>query len=685
MKPRRLFAISLAALAATSAALAAGAPAPAAPAPSPKFDPQVVLNDMDRTLDPCQDFYKYACGGWFKHATLPGDQVVWGRGFSEIDQRNRENVRALLEAAAAHPTTPDQAKLGAFYGACMDEAAVEKSGAAPIKGLLALVDGVKDAKTLMAVAGTLSAQGAGSLFSGEVAADFKNPDISILHMFQGGLGLPDRDYYLADDPRMADLRGKYVAHVAKMLELAGEKAADAKADADRVMAFETGLAKLAKPRAELRDPMKIYHRLELDGLKKSAPGLDWDAYFAAAEMSQVKEINVATPEFFVGLDKQVASADAATLRAYLRWHVVSSAAPALSKPFVDESFNFYARALRGQKENAPRWKRCGAMTNFAFGELLGKIYVETYFPGDSKAKARDMVLRVENAFGAGLASLDWMDDATRAAAKGKLAAVANKIGYPDKWIDYGPVEVKKDDFFGNLKRAGLFLHRREAKKLGQKVDRAEWGMTPPTVNAYYNPSWNEMVFPAGILQPPFFDRSFPMAMNFGGMGLVMGHELTHGFDDEGRMFDAGGTMKEWWAAAVSEKFTQKAACIENLYTSYEIQPGVHVNGKLTLGENIADFGGLKSSFNAFQQWKKENPGAPAVAGLTDDQLFFVGFAQTWCQLATPEVERERVKTDPHSPAMFRVNGPLSNFPAFAATFACKEGTPMHRADTCAVW
>jgi predicted metalloendopeptidase len=472
-----------------------------------------------------------------------------------------------------------------------------------------------------------------------------------------------------------------------MFQLLGEPEEAAKKHAGQVFNFELELAKVSRPRVEMRDPNKTYNKLDLDGLKKLAPALDWTRFLATTGYPSVKDINVSVPEFFQGLEKQVTSTDPETLRAYLRWHLLRATSPLLSKAFVDESFEFYGKKLSGQKEQQARWKRCVEATDQSLGELLGPEFVKLYFPGDSKAIAKDLIGRIEAAFEKNLPSLTWMDDATRGRADGKLKALKNKIGYPDKWRDYSKLAVMKGEYFGNGMAARRFAFDYDANKIGKPVDKGDWGMTPPTVNAYYNANLNEMVFPAGILQPPFFDRNFPMAMNFGGIGMVMGHELTHGFDDQGRKFDPTGKLTEWWEPSVSAKFEERAKCVSDLYSTYEVQPGVTLNGKLTLGENIADLGGIKQAYVAYKKWAAEHPelDKPAVPGLTNDQLFFVGFGQTWCTIQTPESERMLVTTDPHSHAKYRVTGPLSNSPAFSSAFQCAEGTPMHRKDACEVW
>ncbi|HEX4825260.1 MAG TPA: M13 family metallopeptidase [Candidatus Polarisedimenticolaceae bacterium] len=641
---------------------------------------------MDTKTEPCQDFYRYACGGWLDSTKIPADQSRWGRGFSEIAERNRTAMREILDDAVKNPgDDPGRQKLGMFYGACMDESGIEEAGVKPIADWMKDAAKTKNDKNLMTMVGKLHAATIPAFFNGGVEADFKDPNTNIMQLFQGGLGLPDRDYYLSDDKK--DKREAYAAHIEKMFTLYGDTPDAAKATATKILAFETEIAKISKPRAELRDPDKTYHKLDITGLKKLTPNIDWDAYLKAAGHPEIVPINVAVPEFYQGLEKLLGSTDDATIQAYLRWKVLHDAAPALPKAFDQENFAFYGKVLSGQKEQQARWKRCVIATDGALGEILGQEFIKKQFAGDSKRIARELVEAIQTAFASGLPSLDWMDDTTRQRALGKKAAIVNKIGYPDKWRDYSKLKLKKGDYFANVVASSRFEFEREANKIGKPVDKTEWGMTPPTVNAYYNPLNNEMVFPAGILQPPFFSKDFPMAMNFGGMGMVMGHELTHGFDDQGRKFDATGKLTEWWEPAVSDKFEERAACIEKQYTGYEVQPGLHLNGKLTLGENIADNGGIKETYTAFKAWEAKNPGSekPIVDGLTNDQLMFVAFAQTWCSLATPQIEQMLVTVDPHSPPRFRVNGPLSNSQAFAEAFSCAEGTPMHPTNRCTVW
>jgi predicted metalloendopeptidase len=665
--------------------LAAPGSAPVAPATGARATAAPdVLAALDPGVSPCDDFYQYACGGWLKRTELPADQTRWGRAFSVINERNRDVLRGILEGPAPASAT-EQAKMHDYYRACMDEDAIERAGTRPLAPLLAEIDRVDSTRALVALAGQMHRLGAGVLFGMRVGNDYKDPEKTILHLGQGGLGMPDRDYYLKDDEKSVAIRVDYEKHVAAMLGLSGLGKADAAAAAAKIVAFETELARVSLPRAELRDPEKVYHKLDLGGLKTLAPGLDWDAFLLSTGGAGVTDINVAVPGFVSGLEAILGRTPPETTRAYLRWHLVHDLVEHLPRAFVEEDFRFFGQRLRGQKELKARWKRCVDATDDALGELLGQAFVERQFPGDSKTIALGMIQGIEAAFAAALPDLRWMDPATRERAMEKMRAIGNKIGYPDAWRDYAKLQVTPVGFFDNGLAAKRFEHDRELAQVGQPVDRKEWRMTPPTVNAYYNPLFNEMAFPAGILQPPFFDRGFPMAMNFGGIGMVMGHELTHGFDDSGRKFDARGRMIEWWEPEVARRFETAAQCVDDLYASYEPQPGLKLNGKLTLGENLADLGGIRQAYRAYREWAKTNGPEAGVEGLSGDQLFFVAFAQTWCSLITPEEERVRVTTDSHSPARFRVNGPVSNFPAFAAVFACSEGSPMRRANPCEVW
>jgi predicted metalloendopeptidase len=650
-----------------------------------------VVGAMDPAVDPCADFYRYSCGGWLGSAKIPSDRSRWVRSFSVIDERNQVFVRKLLEDAGAKvksggATDADTARIGQYYAACMDEAAVEKAGSGPLKPWLVKVGETKTARDLLALTGELYRHGVEPLFSFGPIPDFKRPDWMIAGFSQGGIGMPDRDYYVSEDPKKKELLAAYEKHVARMLGLIGEPAEQAAKSARAIVAFETELAKASLPRAEMRDPQKRYNKLDVAGLQKLAPKLDWKVFLEAAGYPRITEANIAVPGFFEALDKTATAAPPETLQAYLRWSLVNTAADFLSKDFVNANFEFYGKTLGGQAELEPRWKRCVDMTEAALGETIGKLYVEREFAGDSKKKALEMIHDIEDAFAANLPDLAWMDDETRKRALEKRDAVGNKIGYPDKWRDYSSLKVTPNDFFANVAAASSFEFKRQLDKVGKPVDKTEWGMTPQTVNAYYTPLFNEIVFPAGILQPPFFHKDFPSALAYGGIGMVVGHELTHGFDDQGRKFDPKGKLVEWWEPEVAKKFEERAQCVVDQYEKFEVEPGVHVNGRLTLGENIADIGGLKQGYDAYEAWEKRSGGpGPSLGTLTPEQLFFVAHAQVWCSLTTPEQARLRITTDPHSPGEFRVVGPIQNHPAFAEAFKCAPGSPMNPVAKCEVW
>ena len=685
---RMLLGATLIAIVAVSTAGAADAAAkPAGKSLTKAQVEKDVLGAMDPKANPCQDFYRYACGSWLDTTKIPSDRSRWTRSFSTIDERNQKIIREILEQAGKNPgTNPDTAKIGTFYASCMDEAAIEKAGVEPLQPLLDEIAKVDGPATLMAAAGKLQPRGINALFGLGVVPDFKRPDLEIGFMAQGGLGMPDRDYYTSDDPKKKELLAAYEKHVARMLGLLGEPAEAAAQNAKNIVAFETALAKVSRPRADMRDVEALYHKLDTTGLKALNPRLDWGGFLQAADLGGVTEINVATPEFFVALEREIVRANPELLREYLRWNVVNTAADSLPKAFVDANFDFYGKTLSGQPEIEPRWKRCVDATENALGEVVGKVYVEREFAGDSKRVALEMIHDIEAAFTANLPNLAWMDDETRTHAVAKKDALANKIGYPDKWRDYTALKVEPGSYFANQLASSAFEFRRQANKIGKPVDKTEWGMTPQMVNAYYNPLNNEIAFPAGILQPPFFHKDFPAAMNYGAIGTVVGHELTHGFDDTGRKFSPTGKLEEWWAPAVSARFDERAECVVQQYEKYEVEPGQHVIGKLTLGENIADIGGLRQSYDAYKAWEQRHGSAgPSVGNLTPEQLFFVAHGQVWCTLMTPEQMRLRITTDPHSPGQFRVVGPISNHPAFAKAFSCKPGDPMVPVDKCEVW
>ncbi|MFI5289944.1 MAG: M13 family metallopeptidase, partial [Polyangia bacterium] len=625
---------------------------------------------LDKTVNPCDDFYQYACGNWIKRTPIPADRPAWYRSFSEIDQRNQNDLKGILDKLAAGKDQGDAyaKKLGDFYSACMDEAKVEKTSDAQLQTLLKTIDQVTTIDTLAKEVADLQLGLGSPLFGFGSQQDFKDATQMIAVADQGGLGLPDRDYYLKNDAKTKELRDKYQAHVTKMLELAGEPAAQAQKDSVTVLRVEHLLAQASMSRTERRDPKKIYHRLELAGLIKEAPRFPWKMYLTELGHPNITQINVAVPGFFAALNNALSQVPMSDFRVYLRWNLIHGAAPAMSKKFVDENFNFYAKTLQGVDKILPRWKRCVAASDRALGFALAQPFVKETFGADGKAQSQTLVKDIEQAMQKNLGALSWMDDATRKNAFSKLHAIENKIGYPDKWRNYDKLEVSRDSYLFDMLHAAEFESHRDLNKIGKPVDRTEWDMTPPTVNAYYDPSMNEMVFPAGILQPPFFNRQAVPAVNFGAIGMVMGHELTHGFDDEGRQFDAKGNLVDWWTPAVSKEFDKRADCVVKQFDDYTVLGTVHLNGKLTLGENIADLGGIKLAYTAYRDTHKK----PEKYGKwTDAQLFFLGTAQAWCGSRRDELARMRVLTDPHSPPEYRVNGPLSNLHEFAEAFQCK--------------
>ncbi len=647
-----------------------------------------VASAMDRTADPCNDFYRYSCGGWLDSTKLPADQSRWTRSFSTISERNREIVRALLDDAAKDPgpAGTERQKIGDFYAGCMDEAALAAAGTRPLEPLLAFAATAADPESLLRAAGALGREGVNVLFAAGAVADFKNPTMNLYFMSQGGLGLPDRDYYLSEDPKKKELLVQYEQHVARMLGMLGSSAEASAADARRIVAFETELAKGSRPRPEMRDRDRLYNKLDRDGLSKLTPNLPWAAYFEALGRPEIVAINVAVPEFYSTLDRLARETPAETLRAYLRWNVVNQRAEFLAEPFAVADYEFYGKTLSGQAEIQPRWKRCVAATNNQLGEAVGKLYVEREFAGDSKAVALEMIQDIEHAFEGNLPELAWMDATTAQRAVDKARKVANKIGYPDVWRDYSAVVVQRSDFFASAQSAIRFEIGRDLAKVGQPVDKKEWLMTPQMVNAYYLSTNNEIAFPAGILQPPFFHRDFPAALNYGAVGAVMGHELTHGFDDQGRKSDGDGVLREWWEPAVAAKFEQAAQCVDDLFSGFEVEPGVEVDGKLTLGENIADLGGLAQAADAYAAWRsRRGAPQPLIPGVSDEQLLFVGWAQVWCTVAAPEYLRQQVTTDSHSPGMFRAIGAPMNSESFRTAFGCAAGDRMVPATTCTVW
>ncbi len=654
------------------------------PPPLPAWSGDL-LAAMDAKADPCADFHAYACGGWLAATPLPADKPVWARSFSVIRDRNLETLRGIVEEAANQPTGRDEdwRKMGQTYAACMDEAKIEAAGLTPLAGSLAAVEAVTNAKSFMAAAGKLSESGVGALVGAYVEGDLKDPTTNILYLGQGGLSLPDKDYYAPKDDTGKALLAEFEAHVKRTFVLAGSPEPAAARDAAAVVAFEGQIAAASVDRAMLRDPDKAYNRLDRKGLIALTPKLDWAGYLGAMGAGTTTAISVDAPTAIKALEAIVTKAPPPTLRAYLRFHVLSHAAPHLGKAHFDEDFAFFQKAVVGRQAPEPRWKRCLNLVNAHVGEIAGRFYVEKAFAGESKAVASAMLDDIQRAFVAGLPQLSWMDDATRKAAEEKAAKIAKKIGYPDAWRDYSALVVG-DAHVANVLAASGFEHRRHLGKIGKPVDKGEWYMAPQVVNAYYNPLNNEFAYPAGILQAPFFDKGFPAARNYGAIGAVMGHELSHGFDDQGRKFDGDGKLSEWWAPEVAARFEERAACVKTQFDGFTIEDGTHVKGDLTLGENIGDLGGVRLAYRAFQG-TGDYAQPTNIPSLNQDQLFFVSYAQNWCAVASVQYQKMQVSSDPHSPAKFRVNGPLMNLPEFHKAFACAEGAPMRPANACEVW
>jgi putative endopeptidase len=649
--------------------LAAGAPPALAADAVPVIDPTAI----DHAVSPCQNFYKFACGNWIRDNPIPPDRGRWTR-FDSLTELNLAKLRGILEAAAAG-TDPATRKVGDFYASCMDEAGIEAKGLAPLAPALARIDELTGAAGLPAQLAQQHQLGMRAFFSFRSTQDNADATKVIGEADQGGLGLPDRDYYLRTDEKSVELRNAYRRHVAAMFKLMGGDPAAAEHDADLVLAIETELAKASLDRVKRRDPKNLDHKLRRDELAGLAPRFAWDDYLAAVGQSSLETLNVGWPDFFKGFDGVLAADDPAALKAHLRWHLISGAAPLLPKAFVEERFNFQGRALSGAKEDRPRWKRCVEQTNRLLGEELGRAYVAAYFGSKTRDETLALVRSIEASYADDITSLDWMTPDTKAKALAKLEAIANKIGYPDKWRDYSALDIVRGDALGNVLRAQGFEFRRQLAKIGKPVDRGEWYMPPPTVNAYYSSRYNDINFPAGILQPPFYDATLDAAANYGAIGSVMGHEMTHGFDDQGRHYDGAGNLKDWWTPADASAFEARAACLVGEYGDFTAVGDLKVNGRLTLGENIADNGGVRLSYAALEKaFKGAVP--PPVDGLTVPQRFFVAYAQSWCGSATEQDERRRALTDPHSPPEFRVNGVAVNQPEFAKAFSCPAGSPM---------
>ena len=660
----------------------------AAPADS-RSDNGFDLGNLDNGMAACTDFYQYADGGWMAKNAIPAAYPSWG-SFDELQERNRELLHQILDEAAKDQSTIEggnKRKIGDYYAACMDEKGIEGEGLAPLQPEFERIERIRDLKDLESEVARLQGYGVKALFEVDSTQDFKNSSQVIGEIDQGGLGMPDRDYYSREDEKSQKVREEYVKHVAKMFELMGETPAQAAAAARTVMSIEAQLAQASQTNVQRRDPEAVYHRMSPAAVKALAPDFSWDDYFAVHGLAGKGEVNVTAPDFFKAMEQLLKSVPLADWKTYLRWHLIDDAAPTLSSKFVDEDFHFKGTVLRGTTENLERWKRCVRSTDRALGEALGQAYVEKNFPPEAKTRALEMVRNLESALREDISSLSWMGPETRKQALAKLDAVRNKIGYPDKWRDYSALKVDRGPYVENFFRAARFEFNRQLAKVGKPVDRDEWDMTPPTVNAYYNPQLNEIVFPAGILQPPFFNPKADDGINYGAIGVVIGHELSHGFDDQGRQFDAQGNLKDWWSPADEKDFNGRAGCVISQFDGYFVEKDLHENGKLVVGESIGDLGGLAISYRAFQK-SMEGKARPAnIDGFAPEQRFFLGYAQVWADNLRPEYARLLVNTNPHPVPRFRVNGPLSNMPAFAKAFNCKPGDAMVRPEKerCQIW
>jgi putative endopeptidase len=640
---------------------------------------------MDRSVDPCTDFYHDTCGAWIKKNPIPPDQSSWDV-YGKLAEDNRRFLWGILEEASKPSPNRSsvETEIGDYFHACMDEAAVEKAGASPLKPELDEIAALKSLSDLPALLARHHLSGENMLFGFGSNQDFADSTRVIAFANAGGLGLPDRDYYVKTDAKSVETRAKYLQHVARMLQLAGEPPQQARLDARTVMAIETALAKAALTQVEKRDPYKLFHKMTAAELQALTPSFRWEAYFAASQVPDTSVINVTEPAFFKEVQIELKARSLADWKTYLRWRLIDDKASYLSSPFVQANFDFNSKYLLGLKEMPPRWKRCVGRVDRDLGEALGQVFVQKTFAPETKQRTQAMTTEIEAAMQREIRELPWMGEQTKQKALEKLHAVVNKIGYPDKWRDYSSIKISRDDYAGNVDRTTIFESRRQLNKIGKPVDRTEWGMTPPTINAYYDPQMNDMNFPAGVLQPPLFDPKLDDAPNYGDTGATIGHELTHGFDDEGRQFDAQGNLKNWWTKEDAAEFEQRAKCVSDQYSEYIVVDDVKGNGKLTLGEDVADLGG---TFLAYLAWKHSTAGQnlQSLDGFTPDQRFFIGMAQWACGDERPESKRLNQITNPHSLLEYRVNGVVSNMPEFGRAFSCKVGQPMVHEHPCKIW
>jgi putative endopeptidase len=675
--------------AAQSSKDAAPAKPPAIPAATNlPYRPSLDITSMDKSVDPCVDFFQYSCGGWKKANPIPPDRTSWSV-YARLYEENLALLRGILEqAAAAKDRDAVTQKIGDFYGSCMNEVAVNQRGVSAIKAQLDAIAAVKSIRDLAPVVGRLQLEDERNemLFGVGSTQDPDNSEQQIADLDQGGLGLPDRDYYTKEDAKSKEIRERYVLHVQKVFVLLGDSAAAAKANADAIMRMETALAKSSQTRTERRDPYKLVHKMPPAGLVSMAPNFDWDAYWKELKPPAFQIVNVMSPDFVKQMNASLASEPLENWKNYLRYHTANMYSPYLSDDFSNERFEFYQKYLRGAKEQQPRWKRCVQNVDRTLGEALGQAYVHRVFSPELKASTLKMVEGIEKAMELRINQLGWMSPETKQQAVTKLHAVRNKIGYPDQWRDYSSVVITPSDFAGNARSAVVFESRRQLGKIGTPVDHGEWQITPPTVDAYYAPQMNDINFPAGVLQPPLYDAKSDDAPNYGDTGGTIGHELTHAFDDQGSQFDAKGNLKNWWTAADAKKFAERTQCVDDQYSQYVVLDDIHLNGKLTLGENVADLGGEILAYIAWKDANKDKNLEP-IDGLTPDQRFFIGFAQWDCANERPEQLREWAITNPHSPSNYRINGVVVNMPEFAEAFSCKAGQPMVKPKdkVCKVW
>jgi len=650
-----------------------------ATAEAPPKVPRFSVDYMDKSVEPGADFFHYAAGTWMRSNPVPADKPRWG-AFIELQERNWFLIHQILDstlASAAATNSPAQ-KISDFYRSAMDTNRLEKLGLTPLDAAQERIEQVQSPEDILRLLADFHQWGIDACFSGGVSPDAKNSSVYAMYLGQGGLSLPDRDYYLTEN--FAKVRQSFVAHVAKMLTLLGEDSAAARADADTVMEMETAMAKASKSRTDLRDPIANYHKFAVEDVLRQFPNTPMTVYLNALGMDHLPEIIIRQPEFFQALYALSAERPLADWKVYLRWHLLNASAARLNAAVETESFAFFGKVLRGQPDQEPRWQRAARAIDSHVGEALGELFVAKYFPPEARARMLELVGNVKAVFQDRLKKLEWMTDATRAKALAKFDRFTQKIGHPEKFRDYSSVEVRPDDYLGNIRRAALFESRRELARVGKPVDKTEWHMTPQTVNAYFNPSQNEIVFPAGILQPPFFEAEADDAVNYGAIGVVIGHEITHGYDDQGRKYDADGNLNDWWTEADAKAFEARAQKVVDQYDAYEVLPGLHVNGKLTLGENIADLGGTSVAYEALERALAKDPAKrKPIDGFTPEQRFFLSLSQVWRMNCREAEARRLITTDPHSPGQFRGIGPHVNTPEFYEAFGIKAGMPMWRA------